>query len=93
MKRTCTFQFPNNEHSIPKLINSLTNLGDVKVNMIVEDKQYSRQDILNNIKLNLYFIESDTGDFSALKLAKRLKDIGTKFKIDYIRCPMKKTLC
>ncbi len=78
MKKTRTFGFPNNGHSIRKLVVSLRELGSIKVILKYEPCQYHN---MNNF--DIWFEETDSPNnyyvFNASKLADKLLTLGTRF--------------
>ena len=75
--RTPGFGFPNNGHSVRKLVHGLRSLGDVKVKLIFE---YWMHDLEN---FDICFEVTDSSDdyhvFNALLLADKLQSMGTRF--------------
>ena len=78
MKKTRTFGFPNNGHSIRKLVVSLRELGYINVILKYEPCQYR-----NPNNFDIWFEETNSSDnccvFNAFKLADKLLTLGTRF--------------
>ena len=76
-KRTREFGFPNNGHSIRKLVNELKELGDVMVTLEYTPCQYDTEDF--DVFFEVTEKREDTHCYNALLLADKLQSMGTRF--------------
>ncbi len=76
-QRTRKFTFPNGGHSVRKLAESLKELGDVNVFLIIdEDVRYGERSQV------VYFeVDSKYSKVNALALADKIITIGTRFTV------------
>lgn len=81
-KETRVFEFPNGGHSVRKLCESLDELGGIRVELKIVNipNQYD-----NGFTQQMSFIEVekefDYGQATAKKLSKKLRKIGTRFRV------------
>ncbi len=76
MKKTRAFSFPNRGHSVRKLSEALEELGSARVSL---KWSYASCDDLD---FDVWFEEDHDGDYIAQKLAKKIKNLGTRFVAD-----------
>ena len=80
-KKSRVFEFPNGGHSVRKLCDSLYDLGNVQVDLVMQ-AQYDQYDTMTDNECEMFFVVNHkSGKFNSIKLAEKLKTIGTRFKV------------
>jgi len=79
--KTRIFQFPNGGHSVRKLCDSLYELGDTQVDIVME-AQHDQYGTMTDKDCQLYFVtNNENGKFNASMLANKFKTLGTRFQV------------
>ncbi len=78
---TRVFEFPNGGHSIRKLCDSIYELGNVQIDLVMEPQE-DQYDTKTDDHCQLYcVVDHNKGKFNSIKLADKLRTLGTRFQV------------